>query len=396
MSERLQRIEIEFKRCSDQIDAIDNMMGNQVCVLGTQIMQLEKEIGELQQQLASSIANADKSSDVELMELQKKFAALENGLNDINEAANQLMEEREQRDLMISAVQEEIEMLKTTKADRERVDDQLADKVDWGMINRKVSHEQFDATCLDLTRGIEEALEKLSEQENLWHQALLGIQGDIGAKLDKGDLVPLRDFISDKLAVLQNKVKTLSKLKKEQEAAATKAALLRNVKCISCDNDVVMRKTMDPSMYAQAPVMPANKSMAPYLAYEIDRLRKQQKSLAISKNLNELETAINQEGHICNRYCGGSHTRTTPQQRVMRAGNFLQQWGPEVVPVAESEIKGTDGQYYKGEENLFTTNNLRRVTDTRASMVVAGDILSTREVPEKLSMLNKKDRKSVV
>lgn len=53
--------------------------------------------------------------------------------------------------------------------------------------------------------------------------------------------------------------------------------------------------------------------------------------------------------HICNRYCGGSHTVTTPQQRVTRLGHFLTQWGPETIKCSEAIVKGTDGQFYKAD-----------------------------------------------
>lgn len=102
-----------------------------------------------------------------------------------------------------------------------------------------------------------------------------------------------------------------------------------------------MRKNMDPSLFPQPPALPPTKTMAPYLAYELDQLRKQQKNLTASRNLNHFEQA--KRGDICNRYCGGSHTLTTPQQRVTRLGNFLEQWGPEVTNVNDSEIKGKDG-----------------------------------------------------
>lgn len=52
----------------------------------------------------------------------------------------------------------------------------------------------------------------------------------------------------------------------------------RNVQCISCDKDVVMRKEMDPSLFPQPYALPPSRSMGPYLAYELDALRKQQKS----------------------------------------------------------------------------------------------------------------------
>lgn len=59
---------------------------------------------------------------------------------------------------------EEIEILKTAKADREDLEDALADKADAFHMNRKVSHDQFDATCDELNKGIEDALVKLSQQ----------------------------------------------------------------------------------------------------------------------------------------------------------------------------------------------------------------------------------------
>lgn len=59
---------------------------------------------------------------------------------------------------------EQIELLKTIKADKEEIHDVLADKADACAVNRKVSHDQFDAACDDLSRGIEDALSKLTQQ----------------------------------------------------------------------------------------------------------------------------------------------------------------------------------------------------------------------------------------
>lgn len=55
-------------------------------------------------------------------------------------------------------------MLKTSKADREDLEDALADKADAQQVNRKVSVIQFDATCDDITKNIELTMEKLHKQ----------------------------------------------------------------------------------------------------------------------------------------------------------------------------------------------------------------------------------------
>lgn len=59
---------------------------------------------------------------------------------------------------------EQIDLLKTIKADKEVLDDALADKADACAVNRKVSHDVFDATCNELTQGLEDALSKLTQQ----------------------------------------------------------------------------------------------------------------------------------------------------------------------------------------------------------------------------------------
>ncbi|KOB72389.1 putative glutamine rich 2-like protein [Operophtera brumata] len=43
------------------------------------------------------------------------------------------------------------------------------------------------------------------------------------------------------------------------------------------------------------------------------------------------ELASETNKHLCNRYCGGSHTTTTAAQRVARLGHFMKQWGPDVM-----------------------------------------------------------------
>lgn len=61
----------------------------------------------------------------------------------------------------------------------------------------------------------------------MWTNALEDLQKDIGSKMDRMELNPLRDFINTKLKSLQDKFKTLTAMKKEHEAAGTKSKFLR-------------------------------------------------------------------------------------------------------------------------------------------------------------------------
>ncbi|KAK5640727.1 hypothetical protein RI129_009274 [Pyrocoelia pectoralis] len=223
--------------------------------------------------------------------------AMQKEVENLTAATATLMEEKGNRQEHMDALLEQIELLKTVKADREDLEDALANKADTCAVNRKVSHDQFDAAYDDLSRNIEEALNKLLEQETLWQQALRDIQNEMEHKLDKDELGPLKDFIQNKIKMLQDRLKALAGLRKDTEAAGAKSKYLRDVNCISCDKDVVMRKEMDPSLMTPAPGLPPTKSMGPYLAYELDQLRKEQKgkeqkSAAYGRNMNHFENAL--------------------------------------------------------------------------------------------------------
>ncbi|KAF2896223.1 hypothetical protein ILUMI_09953 [Ignelater luminosus] len=396
--QRLNELENKFAEYTEQVSTLDGMFNSQINTLQTQFTDLEKEIGEIIERINAGLPAGDFGADQNISELFNKIVQMQDDMENMAATAAKLLEDKEERQSNMDAILEQIELLKTIKANREDLEDALADKADTCAVNRKVSHDQFDAACDDLSRGIEDALSKLTQQEQLWQQALDDIQREIENKLDKMELTPLRDFVHNKLKMLQERVKALAALKKETEAAGTKSKFLRNVNCISCDKDVIMRKQMDPSLLPPPPALPPTKSMGPYLAYELDALRKQQKCLPHGRNMNHFESAITgakgkgDEDHICNRYCGGSHTVTTPQQRVARLGHFLQQWGPETQPISEGQIRGTDGQLYKSREGGDITPGrgplpqpvMEDVEDyftnmkSRPSMVVHGDILATR------------------
>ncbi|CAG9773747.1 unnamed protein product [Ceutorhynchus assimilis] len=353
------QIEIKLNELKDQLGTMDTVDHQQFADINTKLDRLEQEIAALWERInlgLSAGGSASTAGNSQVQDFHNKMLQLQEEIHMINKATVVLVSERDERQTTFDMMNEQIELLKTVKADREDLEDALADKADACQINRKVSHEQFDAAYEEVTKSLEATMEKLATQETLWVQSLADTQRDLGNKLDKMELGSLKEFIDHKLKAIQDRFKKMSSLKQEHEAAGTKTKILRNVNCISCDADVVMKKTTDITMYSKPYAMPAAKSPGPYLAYEMDLLRKQQKGITMGKNLNVLEAAMGQkhlegDDHICNRYCGGSHTVTTSKQRVIRLGHFLKQWGPEIAPVQDVPIKGTDGRLYKGRDD---------------------------------------------
>ncbi|XP_026674704.1 glutamine-rich protein 2-like [Ceratina calcarata] len=348
-----EKIDIDISIDSEDLDSIRG-----------RISKLEKDVSCLFEKVESApMAGVAGTADIE--DLVAKIHEIQTEMEKLNQTADRLIDDRENREMHLNALLEQVELLKTLKADREDLEDALAEKADAHAINRKVSYDQFDAACDDLAQGLEDAIGKLGQQEAIWQQALDEVQKEIEGKVDKMEMSPLKDFVNHRLKSLQEKLKAISEARQELEAAGTKK-LLRDVQCISCDKDVVMR--MDPDRRFKVDGFPCSLSMKPYLTYELDQVRKQRKRLPHSRNMIQFEAAMQEEtkkqrsardpldktprDHLCNRYCGGSHTVTTPQQRVMRVGHFLTQWGPEIVQLTEGMIKGTDGKMYKGRRML--------------------------------------------
>lgn len=70
-------------------------------------------------------------------------------------------------------------------------------------------------------------------------------------------------------------------------------SIVRDVQCISCDKDVVMR--MDGVPRFKVETLPCTTSMKPYLTYELDQVRKQHRKLPHSRNMIQFEAAIQEE-----------------------------------------------------------------------------------------------------
>ncbi|XP_034195382.2 uncharacterized protein LOC117611545 isoform X1 [Osmia lignaria lignaria] len=397
------------KSTSEAVEGADAIDSEQLQEMRERIGKLEKDVSCLFEKVESA-PMAGVSGNAELDDLVSKIQGIQTDMDKLNQTADNLIDDRENREIHLNALLEQVELLKTIKADREDLEDALADKADAQAITRKVSYDQFDAACDDLAQGLEDAINKLGKQESIWQQAMDEVQREIEGKVDKMEMTPLKDFVSAKLKSLQEKVKNVAQMRQESEAAGTKK-LLKDVQCISCDKNVVMK--MEDSHRFRSETLPCTGSMKPYLTYELDQVRKQHRRLPHSRNMLQFEAALQEDArkqrsakadtlvktprdHLCNRYCGGSHTVTTPQQRVMRVGHFLTQWGPEIIQLTEGMIKGTDGKMYKsrpmpGKFDVCGPGYCQdRGDEIRLSMKVPSTPQDQRKISEKQSNGRKK------
>ncbi|XP_070521673.1 glutamine-rich protein 2 [Cardiocondyla obscurior] len=251
---------------------------------------LEIEVGYLIEKV-DNIQETDKTDPESINKFVVKVEEMKTDMEKIGQVMDKLVDDKDKQETDINTLLEQVEFLKTVKVDKDDLEGALADKADAQTVNRKVSHDQFVAACDDLARGLEETINKLTSQESIWQQALDEVQNEIATKLNRDELLSLKEFVNDKLKSLQEKLKLIIEARREIEAAGTKK-MLRGVQCISCDKDVVMKTEATNRFRGQA--LPCTISLKPYLTYELDKVRKQQRILPHTKNMIQLE-AIMQE-----------------------------------------------------------------------------------------------------
>ncbi|GLV44948.1 no individualized sperm [Carabus blaptoides fortunei] len=370
-ADQSKRIEDKILSTLDKkLKIVNEEQSRNVASIQNQILMVERDLGGMEEQVNSLLEQEDRSTVIELV---KQVEQLQEDVAKISTAAEDMVTGHTDRKEIIDKMLEDIEDMKVLKADRQDVDEALLEKADTDImkdgLNRKVSHHHFEEVYEEIRTSFQDSADRLKEQEELWFKTLEDIQIAVGNKIDKIDEIdPLRRNMNQKIRVLQDQIDILNQSKEEQDAAATKKRIIRDMNCLSCDKPAYIKKFNEHSQFPEPPVVSGKPSMKPYLTYELDAVRQQKKCLTQGRNMNFLEQAVQQNkpaeqksvktgrlGHLCNRYCGGSHTITTAQQRVTYAqGHCLEQLGPKVKSLQDSFMVGTDGKVYKSNENAET------------------------------------------
>lgn len=356
------------KCCKKPCKKLQNLEGTITCI-ERHICIIQKDIAEIferlqygsdvfQRPLQSHHEQQDQINGIDT--LYSNFEGFKVDLESIMEQVGSLVVDQDMTNVTIGKFDATLNRILTTKVDREEIEDLLAEKADYNLLQKKVSCDQFDATNKDLSEALDEAINRLNEQQLKWETTINDILEMIETKLDKTEISPLKEQITDKFQAIKDRIKSLASIERVPEAAGTKTKFLRDVNCISCDHDAIMRMEKKHSVPKQDSVY-TTKSMKPFLAYDLDNVRKEMKNLDVSKNLIHFE-AFNKEKkiknskqpHLCARFCGGSLTKISAEDRVQKT-KFNRGWGtPQTEP--DFLIQGNDGILYKGAAPMCKCN----------------------------------------
>ncbi|XP_073998172.1 uncharacterized protein isoform X4 [Rhodnius prolixus] len=213
----------------------------------------------------------------------------------------------------------EVEKLKKIKADKFEIDEFLASKADCDLLKLKVSVDEFELVCNDFARGIEETFDRVATQEDTMKIIFNELYAVLNRKCDNEVIDQLREEFLDKLDNIKSEL-FHTPLKKSARLAAGTKEKLSPMNCISCDREVLTKSSIPPIPVLSE--LPPSTSIKPFIAYQLDQLRKLILKNPDQRSIFVFEEAVNryrikpvdpEENNIYvtgvrNRYCGGKHT----------------------------------------------------------------------------------------
>lgn len=151
--------------------------------------------------------------------------------------------------------------------------DALSDKADKGLINSKVSYDEFGNTIDELHSQLHNLMVEGYQRNENWKKVTADLAEELAEKLDKVELAPIRAFFKSHLKNLEEKVKALSTLIEEPDPAGTRKKLLRDYNCLSCDRMVnIAGVTGGPTLPILGPIK-AGHATASKRALDLHRYR---------------------------------------------------------------------------------------------------------------------------
>uniref|UniRef100_A0A8B9CPY6 DUF4795 domain-containing protein n=1 Tax=Anser brachyrhynchus TaxID=132585 RepID=A0A8B9CPY6_9AVES len=329
--------------------------------VGAQLGQLLRRYEQLQELVDSVLARqaTGKASrqlpgrrweDEELLKsIQASILQVQGDCEKLGSVTGNLVDDHHQKQKDIEALFQSLERLQKEKADKEELVLEIEVKADRAALAGKVSCAQFDAAVEQLNKTIEDTLSKVTGQEQGWHRVQQKLVEELGSKLDRLELAPLRQQLEERCRSILRQLEERAPQAEADDAAGIRKQLLAHFHCVSCDRPLRMA-VPGPHIVTIPPMppLPSRLSARPHAVFEPEHLRQHGRG-ECGAGCGYLRVP---------RRCGGQHTRTPLLQRCPRlqhlppcAPGHLQPHAGLPVKQDEVELLGQDGHIYKGRRD---------------------------------------------
>ncbi|XP_037927666.1 uncharacterized protein LOC119662175 [Teleopsis dalmanni] len=216
-----------------------------------------------------------------------------------------------------------IEELDEKKVDIKEYVIQMAEKVNFAQLKRKVSIETIMEIRCCIEKRINELANVISGKEFTIMQRIQQMDEEIGLRAVERVLTIFRTEIDTEVAEIRKLVTDfLDSTNDDCAAAGGRFKVLKNLACISCENPCVMRAVE--CKVGKMETTPPFETIAPVVAYQLDQVRKKgvaghlrEEALATAWMYRKTEAFTPD----CNRRVGGPHTVITVKDRIEKILN---------------------------------------------------------------------------
>ncbi|XP_060801102.1 serine-rich adhesin for platelets [Amyelois transitella] len=300
---RMTDLEALVAQYAEQVNTLDTGLSSQMTNYQEELTQMQHDLESGLENMAEALASTGGDTTA-VAELNSHFTNLQLDFETTNLRQNELREIQVALKSDLEDLRREIEILRGIKSDRDEVADALRDKVGLGTLNGLVSLEQFDAVRGDMEQRIGAAYDKFNNQEIIWQKAIDDLLRELSEKADYSQLVFLREDIQMNLEKLRKRLQEMLDIVGEPQAAAVARKVHRDTNCLSCSTPAFMH-LVEPHKVPLLPAMPGTRP--PTLGAESPA---KVEDGSCYPGL-PIPHPRDPRAHICNRYCGGSHTKIT-------------------------------------------------------------------------------------
>nr|XP_037874789.1 uncharacterized protein LOC101737966 isoform X1 [Bombyx mori] len=361
LSNRMDDLETLVADYAEQINILDTGLSSQMTNYQEQLTQMQHDLESGLDNMAETLANAGGDTTA-VTELNGHFSNLQFDLENMFLSQKELNDNQNKLSVDLEGLWQHIEVLRSTKADREEVADALRDKAGIAALNGLVSLQQFDAVQGDFEKRILTAYDKFNNQEMIWQKAIDDLFRGLNEKADYVQVTSLRDEIQKYLNMFDSRINAMSEILGEPRAAAILRKIHRDSACLSCATPAVM----DLEEPGTIPALPALSSRSPGVGAESLNPKEDGDHLCYPRH--PIPHQKDSRSHACNRYCGGSHTILNNMSRVPA--------GMVVTPIIRHVATGlgSDGKVYRLEDTIkpcIPCNTLKANSPRQSTVVPA-------------------------
>ncbi|XP_063361160.1 uncharacterized protein LOC134650184 [Cydia amplana] len=339
--ERIENLEAEITEYAEKFINLDFSLSSQIGSYQEQLTQMQYQLETGIENMVDKVAHLRTAPEA-LKELNTRLDTLQQDLENTTAELKDLRAFQNNMTLDLARIWKEIELIRDAKADREEIADVLRDKAGIENLNGMVSAGEFNAICADIETKMNASYNKFNNQELVWQMAIDDLAKSIKEKGDWKDIYTLREDINRHLNNLQDKVDKLIEVVGEPRAAAIRKKLFSDTDCVCCGTPASMNIEVPVQLLPNFDKIRASADGAE--APNIPKEDGDHAGLCIpGRTVAHPKDA---RSHMCQRFCGGSHTLIPPVSRVPPGVTITQ------CPRENTTTIGSDGKAYMTDEYI--------------------------------------------